>query len=74
MTNYECLKYRAETAADDGIYQWALEEIDKLNRALDYFLDFDPMNPLHPKYTREKADALAREVMGIGMIYGDDWK
>lgn len=69
MTEYERLKHRAATAADDGVYQWALDEIDKLNRALGYFLDLDPENPFAWKYKREKADAMARELMEIGKIY-----
>ena len=35
MTDYECLKHRVLTAADDGVYEWALGEIERLREALD---------------------------------------
>jgi len=35
---YLILKWRADTAADDGIYDWSLNEIDRLREAVKLLL------------------------------------
>lgn len=45
MNEYEILKSRADTAADDGIYDWALNEIERLRKELKSLVDWE--EPLH---------------------------
>lgn len=66
-------KLEQRLANADKLYQQVYDENKRLRQALGYFLDSDPENVFAWKYKREEADAMAREVMGIGMIYGD-WK
>lgn len=73
MTDYEVLKHRVLTAADDGIYEWALDEIERLREALSAMTELFKATEASAQWALSEVER-RHHALECVVLYWDEWK